>query len=93
MSRAVVLDAFPALDSLKSSSRSNGVGAPPKKPFKNDCFGGSGRSFGELYTEPTMSGKFSQKLDEIVNFVSSDGEDKYIPCPLTLNTNVRAILN
>ncbi|KAH9418031.1 hypothetical protein DERP_008287 [Dermatophagoides pteronyssinus] len=58
--RAIVLGALPAFVSPNNSSRSNGVGVPPKKPFKNDCLGGSGKSFGPLYTEPIISGKLSQ---------------------------------
>ena len=39
-----------------------------------------------------MSGRFSQNDDEIVNLVNSEGEERYMPCPLVLKNIVRAIL-
>lgn len=93
ISLAVVFGGFPELASLKSSSRSNGEGMPPNKPFKNDCFGGSGNSLDPVNTVPTILANIWQKADDIVNLVSSDGEDMYIPWPFVLKNSVRAILN
>ena len=79
MCRAIVFDGFPALDSLNSSSLSRVLFPPPKRLLRKVGFGGSGSSLADVKRAPIISEMISRNDDEIVNFVSSDGDDIYRP--------------
>ena len=79
MSRAIVFDGLPALDSPNSSSLSKQLVPPLNRPFRKLGFGGSGSSLADVKSAPIISEIISQNDEEIVNFVSSDGDDIYRP--------------